>query len=556
MRAGGHRARAALLLAALSGVLAACASPAPPPSAGAPQAPLLEGIGLRNFPVTTSSALAQRYFDQGLALSYAFNHAEAARSFREVVRLDPDCAMGYWGLALVLGPNINAAMEDADRAEAWRALTRARELAPGAFGKEQALIGALAKRYAAEGGPDRAALDQAYADAMRELTRLFPTDPDVLALFAEALMDVHPWDYWEASGAPRPWTGEILGALEAALALDPEHTGANHLCIHALEASQEPERGLACADRLGALAPEAGHLVHMPSHLYIRVGRYHDGTLANERAIEADRAYLSRCRQQGLYPLAYAPHNHHFLWATATLEGASAKALAAAHHTGALADPARLREPGMGMLQHFAAIPLYAKVRFGRWDEILAEPPPPEDLPYLRAIWHYARGLAQDRRGRAADAAAELAALAGVAGDPDLEAVAPWGGNEVPALVSIATRVLAGELAASRGDFAAALSQLREAVRIEDGLRYNEPPDWFFPVRQTLGAVLLEAGRPAEAERVYREDLAEFPENGWSLFGLEQSLRAQGRAGEAEAVRRRFAEAWRHADLELAASRF
>jgi tetratricopeptide (TPR) repeat protein len=542
-------ARAALLAA-----LVACASPAPPDSAR--RAPLLEGIGTRPFALTTASPDAQRYFEQGLALSYAFNHAEAARSFREAMRLDPGCALCHWGLALVLGPNINAPMRAGDHAEAWGALSLALALAPRASERERALVHALARRYAPEMPADRTPLDRAYADAMREVALAHPGDVDALVLFAEALMDAHPWDYWEKSGAPRPWTPELVATLEAALALDPLHAGANHLCIHAFEASKEPGRGLACAERLGALAPAAGHLVHMPSHIYIRVGRYHAGTLANERAIEADRSYLAQCRQQGLYPLAYAPHNHHFLWATATLEGASAKALSAAHQTGAMVDHEEMREPGMGMLQHFAAIPLFARVRFGRWEEILAQPAPEEDLAYLRAIFHYARGIALARSGRPAQAASELVALESAAGAPALAEVAPWGGNPAPALVRIAVRVLAGEIAAARRDWDAAAAELREAVRLEDALHYNEPPDWFFPVRQSLGAVLLEAGRPVEAERVYRDDLLEFPENGWSLFGLRQSLEAQGRAGEAREAARRFAEAWRYADVELPGSRF
>lgn len=516
-------------------------------------APLLDGMGSHHHPIATDVPLAQRYFDQGLVLAYGFNHAEAARSFREAARLDPACAMCNWGVALVLGPNINAAMDPEAVPEAWAALEAARVLAEDAPEAERAYVAALAARYAEEPGDDRSALDAAYAGAMRELHRRYPDDLDAATLFAEALMDTTRWDYWTADGEPKPVTEEILATLESVLARDPAHPGANHLYIHAVEAVR-PELGVAAADRLRSLVPGAGHLVHMPSHIYVRVGRYHDAALANERAIAADDAYVTQCHAQGLYPLAYMPHNHHFLWASATLEGRSEVALGAARHIAAHTDPEMMRQPGLGTLQHYWATPLFAQVRFGRWDEVLAAPKPPADLVYPTGVWHYARAMALVRKDRLDEAARELGELARTAADPALEGVTIWDLNTTRALLEIASRVVAGELAAAKGDFTAAVEYLEEAVAREDRLRYDEPPPWHYPVRQTLGAVLLRAGRPADAERVYRQDLERFPDNGWSLYGLAASLDAQKKAGESAAVRKRFTAAWRNADVQLTAS--
>jgi tetratricopeptide (TPR) repeat protein len=557
------------VVASLLGIaLAACArpperpEPAPPPRILGPpppgyvqSAPLLSGLGDRTHPISTHVELAQRYFDQGLVLAFGFNHAEAARSFREVQQLDPDAIMGYWGEALVLGPNINDTVMDAERVRgAWSALQQAQARLAGASPAEAAYVRALAARYAPEPDAERAPLDRAYADAMRELARSQPDDLDAQALFAEALMDTTPWDYWLPGKQPKPVTREILATLEGVLARDPSHPLANHLTIHAVEAAY-PERGVEAAERLPAAAPGAGHLVHMPAHIWIRVGRYADAADANERAIAADDAYLTQCHAQGLYPIGYVPHNHHFLWFAASMQGRGARAIEAAQEVSRRVDPDKLREPGYGTLQHYYVLPLYAMTRFGRWTDILAQPKPAPDLRYPVGVWRYARGMALTRMGRIEAANLELGALRRLAADPALDAVTIWEINSTRALLGIAEEVLAGEIALRKGDPDAAIAHLREAVAREDALAYDEPPPWHAPVRQTLGAALLAADRGAEAEQVYLEDLAKYPDNGWSLFGLTAALRQQGRAEEAEATRRAFETAWSQADVTLESSR-
>jgi tetratricopeptide (TPR) repeat protein len=526
------------------------------PKPSEPTAPLLEGMGDLHWAITTDSELAQRYFDQALTLAYGFNHLEAERSFREAARLDDDCAICFWGAALVLGPNINDPVPTPERElEAYRTLEEAKARLPRASEKERALIEALGARYAASLPSERTALDHAYADAMRTVARRFPDDLQIQTLFAEAMMDTMPWAYWTEDGKPKPLTEEVFATLDFVLENDPDHPGANHFYIHAVE-QEQPERGVAPADRLRRVVPGAGHLVHMPSHIYIRVGRYHDGSLANELAVTADNDYVTQCRAQGIYPVAYVPHNHHFLWATTTMEGRSADAIAAARHTAAHVDRSLMREPELAMLQHFSAIPYYALVRFGKWDEILREPAPEADLLYPTAVWHYARGIAYAREGKLEKAMAELERLRAIAADPRLEPLRIWGLNPMTSLAEIAAAVLRAEIAASRKDTKTAVAELRKAIAIEDGLIYGEPPDWFYPVRHNLGAVLLEAGRARAAEKVYREDLARFPDNGWSLFGLAQSLRAQGKEQEATEALVRFETAWQYADIEIMASRF
>jgi tetratricopeptide (TPR) repeat protein len=519
------------------------------------KAPLLDGVGGHYHPISTEVPEAQRFFDQGLILSYGFNHAEAERSFREVTRLDPDCAMGYWGMALVVGPNINVGMPSSAVPKAYAAMRKALELAPQASEREQAYIHALSHRYAPYPPEDRTPLDKAYAEAMREVAEMYPGDPDAAVLYAEALMDLHPWNYWTPEGSPQPWTPEILKVLESVMEKNPDHPGANHFYIHAVEASPNPERGLPSANRLRNLVPGAGHLVHMPSHIYIRVGDYHEGSLANQRAIQSDQEYIAQCHAQGIYPVGYVPHNPHFLWATATLEGRSQLAIEAARLTAEKIDPEQMRQPGFGTLQHYSVIPLYALTRFGQWDRILDYPAPDEELVYPRGVWRYARGIAYTAQGNLDMARGELELLRDIAADPALKEVTIWEINSTAQLIRIGEEVLTGEIAAKEGDYDQAISHLRKAVELEDQLTYNEPPDWYYPVRHSLGAVLLRAGQPAEAEKVYREDLKEFPENGWALFGLAQSLEAQGQSAEAEKVRQRFQEAWKHTDIQLTASR-
>ena len=514
-------------------------------------APELTGLGTLHMPVTTSVPQAQRFFDQGLRLLYAFNHAEAIRAFREAARLDPGLAMAHWGRAIALGPNLNAPMTQENGRQAYAAIRQARALSGRATPREQALIEALSLRYAADGKGDRAALDRAYTGAMQKAAGRFEDDPDVQTLFADAQMNTMPWDYWQKDGTAKPETARILTALETVIARQPDHAGALHYHIHLLEASADPDRAAASADRLGSLMPAAGHMVHMPAHIYIRVGRYADAAEANVRAIAADEDYLAQCQAQGLYPVSYYPHNLHFLWAAATLEGRRAVAVDTArrlaekvphHHAGALAWTA-----------DYPVTPLLAYARFGMWQELLTEPKPPANEPYAIGVWHYGRGLGFVARGRVDAAATELTSLKAVMKHQAFTTTL----KDLPMLTNlqIASRILEGELGLRRGNPDAAIAVLGEAVKIEDGIPYNEPPVWHHPPRQILGAVLLEAGRPAEAEAVYREDLKRFRENGWSLFGLAKSLEAQQKSSEALEVKRRFETAWKRADIRLTSSR-
>ena len=556
---------AASLLLALAGSgcrpqapAAADAAAASPPELAVAGAVLLDGLGDYRFPVTSSHPEVQRWFDQGLALTWGFNHDAAERAFLKATELDPQCAMCWWGASLVLGPHVNAGMDPADHADAWSRLQRAQELAPTASAREQAFIAALSARYAQAPTEDRSALDQAYAEATARLVRQRPDDLDAAVLHAEALMDLQPWEYYDEQLRPQGHTTEIVSTLESVMARNPDHAGALHLYVHAVEASADPQRGVEAADRLRELVPGSGHLVHMPSHIYARVGRWQDAVLANQRAIEADDAYLAVCRGnvQGVYPLGYIPHNHHFLWFAASMQGNAELARAAALTTAQRTDlPELMREPGFAGLQHYWLTPWFDRVRFGRWDEIAGSPNPAPDLPYVTAIWHYAQGMAAVRQSRPDDAGAHLAALRPLAADPLMDELMVWDRYPLAHAARIAERTLTAEIAAAGGDHEAAVAALREAVAIEDGIPYDEPPGWHAPVRHSLGAVLLQAGRAAEAEQVYREDLRRNPDNGWALFGLAQSLQAQGRAAEAETARSSFSAAWGNADIELAESR-
>lgn len=536
----------------------AAAPPVSPPEMALVGAVLLDGLGDYSFPVTSAHPEVQRWFDQGLALTYGFNHDAAERAFLKATELDPDCAMCWWGASLVLGPHVNAAMDPADSADAWNRLQQAQALAPKADAREQAFIAALSQRYAEQPPDDRRPLNEAYAEATRKLVAQRPDDLDAAVLHAEALMDLQPWDYYDAELQPKGHTAEVVQVLESVMERDPEHAGALHLYVHAVEASANPERGAAAADRLRDLVPGSGHLVHMPAHIYARVGRWHDAVLANQRAIEADDAYLAICRGnvQGVYPLGYVPHNHHFLWFAASMEGNGAMAHEAARQTAERTDlPELMRQPGFAGLQHYWMTPWFERVRFGRWDEITAAPNPAEDLPYVTAIWNYAQGMAAVRQSRLEDADRYLAALRPLAADPAMDTLTVWDRYPLTHSAKIAERSLTAELAAARGDHGAAAAALEEAVRIEDAIPYDEPPGWHAPVRHSLGAVLLADGRAGEAEAVYREELRRNPGNGWSLFGLAESLKAQGKTGEIDDVERQLADAWANADITLTASR-
>lgn len=525
----------------------------PPPDVGPVGANLLEGLGSYSMPVTSGGPEVQRWFDQGLALTYGFNHDAAERSFLKAAELDPGCAMCWWGAALVLGPHVNATMDPANNAKAWARVSHAKALADDASEKERAFIEALGARYAEQPPENRRSLDEAYAAAMAKLAEQYPDDQDAQTLYAESLMDLQPWDYWDKDGQPKGGTATVVSTLEAVMAKNPDHAGALHLYIHAVEASNDAARGAAAADRLRELVPGSGHLVHMPAHIYARVGRFHDAVLANQKAIASDDAYLAVCRPQpGVYPLGYVPHNHHFLWFAATMEGASAIATEAARTTAEkTSDPKLMRTPGFEAMQNFASTPLLADVRFGRWDQVAAAPKPDDDLPYKVAIWHYAQGMAAARQGRLDDARAHHEALAKAAQDPAIEKMMSFDRYPLSGGVRVAERFVAAEIAGATKDYDGAIAALREAVTIEDTLLYDEPPAWHWPARQALGAMLLAAKKPAEAEQAYRDELKRNPENGWSLKGLERALAAQGKKDEAKAVGERFTAAWANADFAL-----
>ncbi len=517
------------------------------------KAALFDNLGAYHRAVTTRSPEAQRYFDQGMRLLYAFNLEEAQRSFEEATKLDPKCASCFWGAAMSLGPHINLpAQADRTRAAHAAAQRAASLAAPAALAAditplEQALIAALVKRYSDPPPADAAAqtaLDTAYAEAMRDVARRFPDDADAAALAAEAMMNLRPWDQWTRDGRPQPGTEELLATLERVLAKSPDHPGANHYYIHAVEASPHPEKGLAAAERLGNLEPGAAHLVHMPSHIYARVGRWEDASEANRRAIAADRDYLPKAGPLGFY-FMYAAHNHQFLWSTALMQGRGAEALESARAVVAQSPVEMLRQmPGYDFMLEY---PIWTLAKVGRWQEVLAEPAPPGDFLFATASWHTARGLALAGLGRLEEAEMELAAVRKAAAALPAEALVAL--NPARDVAAIAENLLAGEIAARRGDLAAAVERFEAAARTEDGLRYNEPPDWYVPVRHSLGAALLAAGRGAEAQKVWEEDLRRHPENGWALHGLAESLRLQKK--DAAAVRRRFEAAWKKADVKL-----
>ncbi|HEX6210330.1 MAG TPA: hypothetical protein VF136_06115, partial [Methylomirabilota bacterium] len=473
-------------------------------------APRLQNLGPHVFPVSTTNAMAQKFINQGLNLTFGFNHAEAARAFREAARLDPGLAIAYWGQALVLGPNINAPMDPEAEAPARELAQKAKSLAGSASPREQALIDALLPRYT--GRPeDRRAADQAYADAMRAVHARFPDDPDVAMLYVESVMDLRPWGYWMPDGAPNEGTEEIVALTEAVLRRHPAHPLALHLYIHLMEPTDTPERAEVAADTLLRLMPGAGHMVHMPAHIYQRIGRYADSMKSNQLAIEADEDYITQCRAQGLYPMGYYPHNIHFLWFAATADGQGQVAIDAARKVASKIDDAAMEE--MPMLAAFRVVPYYALTRFGRWDEMLKEPEPPATNAFLKGVWHYARGLALTARGQLPAAERELDALRQLLVHPSLDAPL-FSPNTARMVLAVGPEVLAGEIAAARGDYDRAIEHLATAVRLEDGLVYTEPTEWHYPPRLALGAVLLAAGRAAEAETVYWDDLRRNRDNG------------------------------------------
>jgi len=514
---------------------------------------LYDSLGTYSYRITTASHDAQRWFDQGLRLVYAFNHREAERAFLECARVDPSCAMCYWGIAVTEGSNYNSPTDAEREQRALIAVQMAQRLAPPAQPAERAMIAALATRHSADPGRDRAALDRAYADAMREVARQFPGDMEAATFFADAMMNLQPWNLWTIEGAPQPGTEEILQTLERVLAQRPNHVGALHLYIHAVEASREPGRGEAAADRLVPLMPGAGHIVHMPSHIYWRVGRYNDAVAVNQAAVLADRAYFQTSQPSMIYLGLYHPHNIDFIWQSASMQGRSEETIRSARDFAASAPAEMIKE--MPDMETAPVAPVVALVRFGRWDEVLTEPAPPADWLYTTGIWHYARGLAYSAKGHRADAARELMELEKIIASTSPERTIAFF-FRARNVLQMAANILAGEMAVKAGDGASAERLLRAAVAEQDTHWFTEPPPWYFPVRQALGAALLETGRAADAEQVYRDDLSRNPGNGWSLYGLAQSLRAQAKTAEAAQVDARFRDAWAQADVTLVASRF
>jgi tetratricopeptide (TPR) repeat protein len=508
--------------------------------------PLYPDLGTHHKAVGTRVPLAQQYFDQGLRLVYGFNHAEAIRSFTRATELDPACAMCWWGIAYAYGPHVNAGMDSASGVKAYEAAQNALSLSLHASPWKRAYIGAVAARYAPVPPVNRANLDSAYARSMADVARSYPNDLDAAALYAESLMDLRPWNYWTSQGKPYPGTEEIVRQLERVIARNPEHPGACHYYIHAVEAVN-PQLAVPCAERLARLMPGVGHIVHMPAHIYIRLGRYNDAAASNVHAIHTDETFIEGQKPVTVYSLAYYPHNIHFLAFASTMAGRSAKAIEAARALKPKVNLDVARQ--VPMLQEM--VPYYALTltTFGRWDDVLAEPLPPSDIRMPLAMAYYARGVAYAAKGRPAEARTALDTVKAI--DAATPADAP---AKTP--VSIAVHALMGEIATRSGKFDEGVAHFREALKIEDAGLYFEPPKWYYPIRESLGAALLKAGRGAEAEAVYREDLKRFPENGWSLFGLAGALRAQGKSAEAAAVEQRFSKAWSAADVKLTASRF
>ena len=515
--------------------------------------PLFGNLGAHQRKVTTQSPEAQKYFDEALTLVYSFNHDEAIRSFKAAAELDSTCAMAYWGISLANGPHINnPAMDEEHSRAAWQALKQAEARVAGASATEHELIQALATRYADPIPEDRKLLDEAYANAMRTVWKAHPEDADVGALFAEAMMDLRPWDLWTQDGKPQPGTEEIVATLDTVLAIAPNHPLANHLYVHALEASPEAEKALPSADRLRTLVPGAGHMVHMPAHIYSRVGRWADAAAQNVAAIKADQEYRARSPEQKFYRI-YMAHNHHFLSWASMMEGRSEEAIRAAREMIAGVPPDFVRELAF-FADGYMTVEMEALMRFGRWEEILALPEPPEYLPITATIRHSTRGVALAATGRVAEAKTEQLAFETAAGRLTEEMVV--GNNPAMTVIDIARHLLDGEILAQEGKTDAAVKALTRAVELEDGLRYNESPDWMQPVRHALGAVLVRAGRFAEAEQVYREDLKRYRENGWALHGLARCLRERGATEEAAAVEARFTKAWSRADVTIKTSCF
>ena len=520
-------------------------------------APLLSGLGTHDHKISTEIPGAQRYFNQGLVLSFAFNHAESIRSFKAAQKLDPNCAMCYWGEALSRGPNINVTsdgkvvMSDNDRLEAFKAIERAKELMSSSTLKEQDYIIALSSRYNGQVGTDRSVLDRKYAQSMEELSKKYPDDMDASSLFAESLMNTMPWNYWAEDGNPKPDTVKVINSLEDVLEKAPDHPLAIHLYIHAVEASSTPERAEAAADRLGDLVPGAGHLVHMPAHIYWRVGRYHDASEANIKAAQVDEEYIAQCNAQGFYPALYYPHNIHFLWAASTMEGRSGLSIESALKVAKYVGPEQIKQ--FPVVEFFHTVPLLSYVRFGKWKEILSYSAPEQDFKYSTGIYHYARGIAFSSLGKNEEALKELSYIKPLIDTPEIKNLVK-SGQPSAKLLEIADNLLLGQIEFKNGNYEASIISLKKAVSLQDDLPYTEPPFWYYPTRQSLGRVLIEAGKFTEAEAVFRKDLEDYPRNGWSMFGLYKVLEIQGKTKEAKKYKDKFDVIWQLSDIKLESS--
>ncbi|MCF7568555.1 hypothetical protein L3X37_09280 [Sabulilitoribacter arenilitoris] len=511
--------------------------------------PLFENLGSLTYKISTDNEKAQQFFNQGLRLTYAFNHAEAHRSFLEASRLDPNAAMAYWGQAYALGPNINDPLPDDQRKEKYNeAIAKAKKHISKATLKEQALINALTYRYSTNLSKGTDTLNLDYMHSMEKVVKKFPDDANIQTLYAASVMNTTPWNYWDEDGNPEPNIKEAKAALEKAMKIDPNNPGAHHYYIHMVELPK-PDLGVPSADKLGELMPAAGHLVHMPSHIYIRVGRYKDAVTANQKAILADEDYISQCYAQGMYPLGYYPHNIHFLWSASSLLGASDIAIDAAKKTAEKVPVGEMEE--LHFLQNFAATPLLAYTRFGKWNDILTYPKPNDSIKHLKLIWHYSRGIAFIKKNNLKEADEELEAIKSYVKDTDMETIMATGFDSGTTIAELAYEIVSGEIAAAKGDLNSAINHLKKAVKIEDDLTYNEPSAWHIPPRQNLGALLMKANKYESAENVYREDLKVLRQNGWSLIGLYNALKAQNRLDEAAKIKQEFDMAWKDADIDI-----
>jgi tetratricopeptide (TPR) repeat protein len=504
---------------------------------------LMQGLGDLHHPVSTSKQQAQQFFDQGLRLIYAFNHDEAAHSFQHAAELDPKLAMAYWGVAEAVGPNYNDPASDDRFKAAHDAIQKAVDLEAGASPTEKAYIEAMAKRFPADAKADRRKAAEDYRDAMRELVKQYPDDLDAATLFAESGMNLHPWGLWHPDGTPEAGTEEIVSTLESVIRRDPNHLGAIHYYIHAVEASSSPERALAGANRLAAMAPAAGHIVHMPAHVYIRTGDYESAVKTNQKAAAADEAYIKSSGAQGIYPMMYYSHNLHFIAMCSAMNGDYAEAKKAADMLAAHVGPA---VKDMPPLEGFMTIPLAVEIRFHRWNDILAAKAPDPSMKTTTVFYHFARGMALAGTGKVADAEAEykFVSEAEKATPEDVVFAMPVN-NKAKDILKIAENVLGAKIAVAKKDNATAVTMLQQAIAVQDSLKYGEPPDWFFPVRESLGAVLLSSGNAPEAEKVFREDLNRNPRNPRSLYGLREALKAQKRDYDAGFIQKQFDASWK-----------